>query len=87
MHNNVLCRQQVEHKINFQNMKTRTLIIILTLIIGLFVACTDKKKTKEKMETEIISEEIRTPVEDYIDEDERRKLDSIRQVKEHGHAH
>ena len=54
-------------------MKTRTLIIILTLIIGLFVACTDKKKTKEKMETEIISEEIRTPVEDNIDEDERRK--------------
>jgi hypothetical protein len=68
-------------------MKTRTLIIILILSIGLFIACTDKKKTKEKVETEIISEENRTPVEDSIDEDERKKLDSIRQVKEHGHAH
>jgi hypothetical protein len=68
-------------------MKTRTLIIILTLTIGLFGACTDKKKTKEKVETEMISEEISTSVEENIDEDERRKLDSIRQVKEHGHAH
>ena len=68
-------------------MKTRTLIIILTLSIGLFTACNHKKKTKEKVETEIISEENRTPVEDNIDEDERRRLDSIRQVKEHGHAH
>jgi hypothetical protein len=68
-------------------MKTRTLIIALTLSIGLFTACTDKKKTEEKLETEIISEENRTSVEDNVDEAERRKLDSIRQVKEHGHAH
>lgn len=68
-------------------MKTRTLIIILTLTIGLFIACTDKKKAKEKVETEIITEANRTPEKDTIAEDERRKLDSIRQVKEHGHAH
>ena len=68
-------------------MKTRTLIIALTLSIGLFTACTDKKKTEEKVETEVISEENRTSVEDNVDEAEKRRLDSIRQVKEHGHAH
>ena len=68
-------------------MKTRTLIIALTLSIGLFTACTDKKKTEEKPETEIKSEEKTISVEDNVDEAEKRKLDSIRQVKEHGHAH
>ena len=68
-------------------METRTLIIALTLSIGLFTACTDKKKTEEKVETEVISEENRTSVEDNVDEAEKRRLDSIRQVKEHGHAH
>ena len=68
-------------------MKTRTLIIALTLSIGLFTACTDKKKAEEKLETEIISEENRTSAEDNDDVAERRRLDSIRQVKEHGHAH
>ena len=68
-------------------MKTRILIIALTLAIGLFTACTDKKKTVEKVETEIISEENRTSVEDNVEEAAKRRLDSIRQVKEHGHAH
>ncbi|WP_299126139.1 hypothetical protein [uncultured Winogradskyella sp.] len=70
-------------------MKTKTLIIALILSIGIFTACTDKKKTKEKteVETEIISEESKTTAEETIDEDEKRRLDSIRQVKEHGHAH
>ena len=68
-------------------MKTRTLIIALTLSIGLLTACTDKKKTEEKPETEILSEETRTSDENPIDAAEKRKLDSIRQVKEHGHAH
>lgn len=68
-------------------MKTKTLIIALILSIGLFAACTDKKKTETKPDTEIISEEVKTPAEDTIDKDEKRKLDSIRQVKEHGHAH
>jgi hypothetical protein len=68
-------------------MKTKTLIIALTLSVGLFTACSDKKKTEEKLETEIISEENKTSVEDNVDEAEKRRLDSIRQVKEHGHAH
>ena len=68
-------------------MKTRTLIIALTLSIGLFTACTDKKKTEEKPETEIKSGENRISIEDNVEEAEKRKLDSIRQVKEHGHAH
>ena len=68
-------------------MKTRTLIIALTLSIGLFTACTDKKKTKEKPNTEIKSGENKTSIKDSVDEVEKRKLDSIRQVKEHGHAH
>ena len=68
-------------------MKTRTLIIALTLLIGLFTACTDKKKTEKKPETEIKSEENRTSIEGNVDEAEKRKSDSIRQVKEHGHAH
>jgi len=62
-------------------MKTKTLIIALTLSIGLFTACTDKKKTEEKLETEIISEENKTSVEDHVDKTENRRLDSIRQVK------
>jgi hypothetical protein len=68
-------------------MKTRTLIIALILSIGFFTACTDKKKAKDKPETKVISEEIKPPVEDTINKDEKRRLDSIRQVKEHGHAH
>jgi len=68
-------------------MKTRTLIIALTLSIGLFTACTDKKKTEKKPETEIKVEEKTISIEDNVDEAEKRKLDSIRQVKEHGHAH
>jgi len=58
-------------------MKIKTLLIALTLSIGVFTACTDKKKTEEN----------KTSVEDTTDEAEKRKLDSIRQVKEHGHAH
>ncbi len=68
-------------------MKTRTLIIALTLSIGVFTACTDKKKTEGKPETEIKSGENRISIENNVDEAEKRKLDSIRQVKEHGHAH
>ena len=68
-------------------MKTRTLIIALTLSIGFFTACTDKKKTEKKTEIEMKSGENRSSIEDHVDEAEKRKLDSIRQVKEHGHAH
>jgi len=68
-------------------MKTKALIIALALSIGLFSACRENKKVEEKTNTEVISEEKKAPVEDDIDKDEKRKLDSIRQVKEHGHAH
>ncbi len=57
------------------------------LSIGLFTACTEKKKAKEKTKTEIKSEVNKARVENNIDKDEKRRLDSIRQVKEHGHAH
>ncbi len=68
-------------------MKTRTLIIALTLSIGVFTACTDKKKAEENAETEVLAKENKTATENTIDKDEKRRLDSIRQVKEHGHAH
>ncbi len=68
-------------------MKTRTLIIALTLSIGVFTACTDKKKAKENAETEVLAKENKTATENTIDKAEKRRLDSIRQVKEHGHAH
>ncbi len=68
-------------------MKTRTLIIALILTIGVFTACTDKKKAKENAETEVLAKENKTATENTIDKAEKRRLDSIRQVKEHGHAH
>lgn len=73
-------------------MKTKIFIITLSLSIGVFTACTDKKKSKDKkpevkIETEIISKENKTSVENNADLAEKRRLDSIRQVKEHGHVH
>lgn len=68
-------------------MKSKTLGIALIVSIGLFSACTEKKKTKETVEVEVISEETKTYVDETMEEDEKRKLDSIQQVKEHGHAH
>jgi len=68
-------------------MKTKTLIIALTLSIGVLTSCTDKKKAKEETKTEVVKKETKTKAEDTTSEDEKRRLDSIRQVKEHGHAH
>ncbi len=68
-------------------MKTKTLIIALTLSIGLCTACAAENKTEEKIETEISSEENITSDEGNVEKAEVRRLDSIRQVKEHGHAH
>ena len=62
-------------------MKTRTILIAIILSIGIFTACTDKKKTEDKPKTEIKSQDT------TVDKAEKRRLDSIRQVKEHGHAH
>jgi len=64
-------------------MKNKTLIIALALSTGILMSCREEKKAEEPAETEVT-----TPVvEDTIDKDEKRRLDSIRQVKEHGHAH
>ena len=68
-------------------MKTKTLITAFALLFGVFTACTDKKKAKESTETEITAKETKTPAEDTVDKEEKRRLDSIQQVKEHGHAH
>jgi hypothetical protein len=68
-------------------MKTRTLIIALALSIGVYTACTDKKKAEGKAETEILTKAHKTTTEDTVDKAEKRRLDSMRQVKEHGHAH
>lgn len=68
-------------------MKKITIIALIIISISVFTACTDKKKTDTKPETEITTKENKKAVKDKIDEAERRKQDSIRQVKEHGHAH
>lgn len=69
-------------------MKTRTLIIALVISAGILTACTDKKKAKKEAQTEVTTKEIKKPVvEDSIDKNEKRRLDSLQQVKEHGHAH
>ena len=65
--------KEEESTLNFHNMKTRTLIIALTLITGLFTACTDNKKTEENLGTEIISEETKTSVEDNVEDAEERR--------------
>jgi hypothetical protein len=68
-------------------MKTITISIALIGSIVVFTACTDKKKTEDTFEIEIISEENSTYVDETMEQDEKRRLDSIQQVKEHGHAH
>ena len=78
----MLSKEEEESILKFKKMKTSTLIFALTLSIGLFTACTDKKKSDKKKSKEVI-----TSVKDTIDVAEKRRLDSIRQVKEHGHAH
>lgn len=67
-------------------MKIKTLIIALIVSVAFLTACTDKKKSEDNTETEVIIEK-KTTDDNAIDKDEKRRLDSIRQVKEHGHAH
>ena len=75
-------------------MKTKTFFIALSLSAGILVSCADKKEAKENTSTE--KTEVKTEVKTEIKEKEiksesekeaERRLDSIRQVKEHGHAH
>ncbi len=63
---------------------------IAVLALGVLGSCTDKKKEDQntvKNETEQkVSSDVDTQTTE-ITEAEKRRLDSIRQVKEHGHAH
>ncbi|WP_459210903.1 hypothetical protein [Aquimarina rhabdastrellae] len=71
-------------------MKTRILNLVLAVTIGAcIISCTDKKATEKTTETKVETkvEEVKAKQENAIDEAEKRRLDSIRQVKEHGHAH
>lgn len=68
-------------------MKTKKILLTLTIAIGLFSSCTEKKTTEEKSKTEVVTEAKKANVVDTIDKAERKRLDSLRQVKEHGHAH
>lgn len=68
-------------------MKKIVIITLITISISLFSACTDKKKTNNKPETEIKAKENTKDIKNKAEEAEKRRLDSIRQVKEHGHAH
>ncbi len=70
-------------------MKKKSLLIVLALLLGVFVACTDKKKTEKEAATEEVEKNVEKAekVVEEVDEAEKRKQDSIRQVKEHGHAH
>ena len=66
-------------------MKTKTLIIAAVLSMSLLTSCREQKETEKEAEVEATIEKVEELPE--IDEDEKRRLDSIRQVKEHGHAH
>lgn len=69
-------------------MKIKRSIIVAVLALGILTACTDKKKTDEqKSETTKVESKEETAKEEAVSEAEKRRLDSIRQVKEHGHAH
>lgn len=75
-------------------MKTRILTLALIGATLIFTACTDKKKKDNSKTIKTEKVEKSKDAEDYSNdstkketEAERRRLDSIRQVKEHGHAH
>lgn len=68
----------------------KSIYSIAVLAIVALGSCTDKKKEDQntvKNETEQkVSSDVDTQTTE-ITEAEKRRLDSIRQVKEHGHAH
>jgi len=66
-------------------MKTKTLVIATVLSLSLITSCREQKETEKEAEVEATIEKVEELPE--IDEVEKRRLDSIRQVKEHGHAH
>lgn len=74
-------------------MKIRTVTLILVLGALTFAACVDKKKESKTTKTEAVEhghEHDANNDHKHTEKDaeaEKRRLDSIRQVKEHGHAH
>ena len=70
-------------------MKTKTLIVATILSLCLFTSCREQKNNEKEVQEVVQEEVIVKQVEEQpeIDIDEKRRLDSIRQVKEHGHAH
>ena len=66
-------------------MKTKILIIATVISLSLLTSCREQKNTEKEAEAEVKIEQVEEQPE--IDVDEKRRLDSIRQVKEHGHAH
>ncbi|WP_160112187.1 hypothetical protein [Aquimarina sp. AU58] len=63
-------------------------MITAVLALAILGACTEKKEKKEENTdpAKVEATQESTP-EVKIDEAEKARLDSIRQVKEHGHAH
>ncbi|WP_024770264.1 hypothetical protein [Aquimarina macrocephali] len=61
-------------------------MIIAVLALGVLGACTEKKEKKEE-NTDPAKVEATQESTTEIDEAEKARLDSIQQVKEHGHAH
>jgi hypothetical protein len=66
-------------------MNAKTPIIVTILALSLLTSCREQKDTEKEAEAEVKIEQVEEQPE--IDVDEKRQLDSIRQVKEHGHAH
>ncbi|WP_074407841.1 MULTISPECIES: hypothetical protein [Aquimarina] len=61
-------------------------MITAVLALATLGACTEKKEKKEE-NTDPAKVEATQESTTEVDEAEKARLDSIRQVKEHGHAH
>ena len=66
-------------------MKAKISIIATILFLSLLTSCREQKNTEKEAEAEVIIEQIEE--QPQVDIAEKRRQDSIRQVKEHGHAH
>ncbi len=66
-------------------MKAKISIIATILFLSLLTSCREQKNTEKEAEAEVKIEQIEEQPE--VDIAEKRRQDSIRQVKEHGHAH
>ena len=66
-------------------MKAQISIIATILFLSLLTSCRDQKTTEKEVEAEVKIEQIEE--QPVVEIAEKRRQDSIRQVKEHGHAH